>query len=411
MYTLLDGLRVVEAASFIAAPSCSLHLQQFGAEVIRCDPIGGGPDYRRWPKAQNDRSFYWEGLNKGKKSIAVNLGTPAGRELLRQIVTAPGENGGLFVTNFPHDGFLAHEGLAALRPDLITARVMGWANGTTALDYTVNSAIGVPLMTGPANLGDEPVNHVLPAWDIAAGLYAAFALLAAERRRRMTGQGTEIRLPLGDVAMAFIGHLGQIGEVTASGQDRPRLGNDLYGSFGRDFATADGKRIIVIALTRPQWADLVRTLCLGEAVASLETGLGVDFSRDEGVRFTHRARLNPLVAAAIGAMTFSQVETLFAGTRVCWGPYNTLHEAIGHPGLISEANPLFHPVSHLTGETYLTPGAAATVGSDERGMPGRAPDLGEHTDEILATLLGLPDHAIGRLHDEGTVAGPDGSIS
>lgn len=408
MYTLLEGLRVVEAASFIAAPSCSLHLQQFGAEVIRCDPIGGGPDYRRWPKADNDRSFYWEGLNKGKKSVAVNLSTPAGRDLLRRIVTAPGENGGLFVTNFPSDGFLSHDALAASRPDLITARVMGWANGATALDYTVNSAVGVPLMTGPASLGDTPVNHVLPAWDIAAGLYAAFALIAAERRRRMTGQGTEIRVPLGDVAMAFMGHLGQIGEVTASGQDRPRNGNDLFGGFGRDFATADGKRIIVIALTRPQWTDLLRTLGLDGKVAAVEAELGVDFSGDEGARFNHRDRLNPLVAAAIGELTLREAETIFSGTRVCWGPYNTLHGAVGDPGLISDANPVFSNVAHLTGETYLTPGAAATMSGLERGMPGRAPDLGEHTDEILATMLGLPDHEIGRLHDEGTVAGPGG---
>jgi len=287
MYKLLDGLRVVEASSFIAAPSCALHFQQFGAEVIRCDPIGGGPDFYRWPKAKNGRSLYWEGLNKGKKSIAINLSTPSGRELLQRVITAPGDGGGLFTTNFPVHGFLAHEKLEALRPDLITARIMGWADGSTALDYTVNGAIGIPFMTGPTSIGDAPVNHVLPAWDIAAGLYAAMALLAAERQRNLTGKGTEIRLPLGDIAMAFMGHLGQIGEVTASGENRPRYGNDVFGTFGRNFSTKDGRQIMVMAMTKIQWADLLRTLHLTEKIAAIELELNVDFSSENTGAIIH----------------------------------------------------------------------------------------------------------------------------
>ena len=101
MYQLLSGLRIVECASFIAAPSCALHLQQFGAEVIRIDPIGGGPDFRRWPLSPEGRSFYWEGLNKGKRSVAIDLSRPEGRTLATDLITAPGEGGGMFVTNFP----------------------------------------------------------------------------------------------------------------------------------------------------------------------------------------------------------------------------------------------------------------------------------------------------------------------
>lgn len=408
MYKLLTGLRIIEAASFIAAPSCALHFQQFGADVIRCDPIGGGPDFRRWPRAANGHSFYWEGLNKGKKSVAINLTTPAGKALLQRLITAPGPDAGLFVTNFPAEGFLSHDRLIQHRADLITARVMGWASGATALDYTVNSAVGIPQMTGPASLGDEPVNHVLPAWDIAAGLYAAFALLAADRARRQTGQGTEIRLPLGDVAMAFMGHLGQIGEVSETGKDRLRYGNDLFGSFGRDFQTRDGRRIIVIALTGQQWKDLVDTLSLNEAVAAIETELDADLSSDEGLRFSHRDRLNPIVADAIGRMSLDELKARFEGTKVCWGPYNTLSEAVGDPDLISERNPLFSAVDHLTDTRYLTPGTAATLGGFERGTPGRASVLGEHTEEVLADVLGMASREIAALHDAGTVAGPAG---
>ena len=105
MYDLLHDLTVVEGASFIAGPSCALHLAQMGARVIRFDMIGGGPDYYRWPHNARGDSLYWEGLNKGKLSVALDLRRPEGRELAVALVTAPGEGRGLFVTNFPADGF------------------------------------------------------------------------------------------------------------------------------------------------------------------------------------------------------------------------------------------------------------------------------------------------------------------
>src|SRR5690606_33797120 len=119
------------------------------------------------------------------------------------------------------------------RPDQITVRDMGWADGSSAPDYTINAAVGPPDMTGHPD-DPRPVNHVLPAWDLLTGSLAALSLLASERRRRETGEGEEVRVPLSDVAISTLGNLGQIAEVTLSGQDRPRVGNDLFGAFGRD---------------------------------------------------------------------------------------------------------------------------------------------------------------------------------
>ena len=189
MYNLLDGLTVIEASSFVASPTAGLYCAQFGAEVIRVDQVGGGPDYRRWPVTEGNDSLYWENLNRAKKSVALDLSKPEGRELLQALVRATGQ----FITNFPAEGFLSHAKLAEGRADLVTVRVMGWADGAPALDYTVNNAVGYPMLTGP---GPEPVNHVLPAWDLLSGAYAAFALLAALRRRHATGAGTEVRIPL-----------------------------------------------------------------------------------------------------------------------------------------------------------------------------------------------------------------------
>ncbi len=405
MYDLLRGLRVVEASAFVAAPSCALHLAQFGAEVVRIDQIGGGPDFRRWPlDPHSGASLYWEGLNKGKRSVALDLTRPEGRELAMRIVTAPGENAGLFVTNYPVDGYLSYEALRRVRHDLICVRIMGWPDGRPAVDYTINAAVGVPAMTGPAT-DTRPVNHVLPAWDLLAGAYAAFTLVAAERARRQNARGREIRIPLSDLAIASLGHLGQIGEVQLLGQDRARLGNELYGAFGRDFETLDGRRLMVIAITARQWSGLVTALGLQARVSELESELGVRFDRDEGVRFTHRRRLIPLIGSAIAGRNAADLTAAFETRAVCWAPYQTLLQAVSTDRYFSSANPILSAIEHPSGQCYLAPGAAASLPSEPRRAPAPARLLGQDTDEVLAELLALSAGEIGRLHDAGLVAG------
>ena len=120
MEGILKGLRVVEGSAFVAAPLGGMTLAQLGAEVIRFDPIGGGLDYGRWPLTRDGRhSLFWAGLNKGKRSIAVDFRQPRGQELLTQLICAPGENAGLFSTNFPAKGWLSYEALQAHRLSLI----------------------------------------------------------------------------------------------------------------------------------------------------------------------------------------------------------------------------------------------------------------------------------------------------
>ncbi|MCK9543569.1 MAG: CoA transferase [Novosphingobium sp.] len=403
MYPLLAPLRVVEASSFVACPTAGLYLAQMGAQVIRVDQIGGGPDFRRWPKTEDGASLYWEGLNKGKKSVALNLNDPEGRELLAALATAQGDEAGIFLTNFPVGGFLSWDKLSARRADLILTRVMGQANGGPALDYTVNSALGIPQMTGPESLGDEPVNHVLPAWDLLTGAYAAFATLAALHNRRATGKGQEVRVPLADVGIATIANLGQLAETLQSG-DRPRFGNAVYGAFGRDFITADGKRLMVMAITPRQWTGLVKVLGLGEQVTGIEASRGVSFARDEGLRFEHRDALFPLVEAAVALRQSADLAAAFDAEGCCWGPYLAMHEAVRDAAMVTD-NPVFTAIEQVSGKTYPVPGAMATLPLENRAAPVRAPRLGEHSEEVLTQVLGLGSGAIGALYDKGLVAG------
>ena len=113
-------MRVVEGSAFVAAPLGGMTLAQLGADVIRFDPIGGGLDANRWPVTAKGRSLFWAGLNKGKRSIAVAMRSPQGKELLTDLITAPGDDAGLFLTNFPAVGWLDFTELTARRHDVRT---------------------------------------------------------------------------------------------------------------------------------------------------------------------------------------------------------------------------------------------------------------------------------------------------
>ncbi len=406
MYDLLKGLRVVEGSAFVAGPTCGLYLAQMGAEVIRFDNIGGGPDFRRWPLADNGSSLYWEGLNKGKKSVAIDLASPAGREIAQRLAASPGDDGGLFVTNFPVEGFLAYDRLKALRDDLICVRVMGWSDGSQGMDYTINSALGLPLMTGPVD-DDRPVNHVLAAWDLLTGAYCAFAMVSALLARSRGGGGREIRVPLSDVGAATMANLGFTAETQLTGQQRPRMGNDLYGAFGRDFITRDGQRLMLLCVTPRQWSKALEALGIVAAAAAVEAELGVSFATDEGLRFTHRERLYPLFERAFAAKDAAELTPALDAGGVTWGAYQTLDVALNDRRLFKD-NPVFEAVAHPSGLSYPAPGAMGTVLPDARGPVQPAPRLGAHTDQVLAEVLGMSSSEIGRLHDAGVVAGADG---
>ena len=231
---ILSGLSVVEGSAFVAAPLGGMTLAQLGADVIRFDPIGGGLDYQRWPVTQDGASLFWDGLNKGKRSIQIDIRRPEAQELLSALITRPGEDEGVFLTNFPASGWLSYERLKERRNDLIYVNILGDRNGGSAVDYTVNCAVGFADITGPEGHA-EPVNALLPAWDNVTGQMAATAVLAAERHRSRMGEGQLITLALKDVALATAGHLGNLAEGEINGSDRQKAGNFLCGAFGKDF--------------------------------------------------------------------------------------------------------------------------------------------------------------------------------
>jgi len=408
MNRILEGLRVVEASAFVAAPLGGMTLAQLGADVIRFDPPGGGVDAKRWPITREGRSLYWAGLNKGKRSLAIDARSEEGQALLTRLITAPGEGNGIFLTNLRADrGWMSYEALKAHREDLIMVNLVGSSDGTSAVDYTVNCAAGFPLVTGnnAADGPPRPVNHVLPAWDALAGMNLALAILAAERHRRLTGEGQLVRLALSDVAFAMTGNLGFIQEVQVNGEERQGCGNYLYGAYGSDFETADGRRLYIVVVTDHMWKSLQKVTGLEAAFAAIESRLGLNF-RKEGDRFQASAEISEPLAEWCARRTLAEIESTFTGSGVCWGPYRSFGQMLAEDSRVSTANPMFSEVEQPGIGRYLVPGSPLSFGAYPREQPSPAPMLGEHSDEILAGELGLSHSEIARLHCEGVVSGP-----
>jgi 2-methylfumaryl-CoA isomerase len=400
---VLEGMRIVEGSAFVAAPLGGMAMAQLGADVIRFDPIGGGLDRKRWPVTADGQSLFWAGLNKGKRSIQVDLRSEEGRELVQALITAPGPEAGLFLTNFPARGFLDYGKLSERRPDLIMVNIVGNADGSSAVDYTVNPASGFPWATGPRNLS-VPFNHLLPAWDAITGMLATTSLLAAERRRARSGEGQRVRVALSDVAFWMVANLGKVAEVQINRHERVKDGNYLYGAFGRDFLTRDGRRVMIVALTLRQWRNLVEATGLGEAFDTIAKLMDVDLD-EEGGRFAAREVIGATLKPWVLTRTLEEVRAIFDSHDVSWGPYQTFTQLVEEDPRCSADSEMFEEVEQPGIGTYVMPASPLDFSAAERLPPRRAPLLGEHTDEVLMEVLGLSDAEIGRLNDRGVVAG------
>jgi 2-methylfumaryl-CoA isomerase len=397
---LLDGLRIIEVSAFVAAPLGGMSLAQLGAEVIRIDPPGGGADYGRWPLAPGGASLFWAGLNQGKRSVTIDYRRPEGMQLLRRLVSSGDESGGIVLTNLPLIGALDYQALRELRSDLILVSIQGDRHGGSALDYTINCRTGLPFLTGAAGV-EGPVNHVLPAWDLCTGHLATVGVLAADRKRRLTGEGTHVRLALEDIALAALSHLGYVAEAEL-GATRERQGNYLFGAFGRDFRTRDGERVMVMGLTIRQWRALVEATGTKESMAALGHRLDLDLTK-EGDRYLAREPIAALIEPWVQARELDQVAAAFGRYGVCWGRYQTVSELVRDDASCSESNPMFCRVDQ-PGIGPVLASASPLSFDGERQPPRPAPRLGEHTWNTLTTMLGMTEDELRALEARRVIA-------
>lgn len=386
MYDILSGLRILELSAFIAAPLAGLTLSQLGADVIRVDPIGGGMDYKRWPLSDDGTSLYWAGLNKGKRSVALDLKQTSGRDTFRDILAAPCEDGGILLTNLTGPAWLSYDELRKVRPDLIMVSLTGHNDGNAAVDYTVNCAVGIPMATGYAT-PDKPVNNMLPAWDAIAGMTLAMAILAAERHRRKTGEGQHVTLALSDVAYALVSNLGFTSEAETLHRDRPAIGNHMYGALGHNLPTKDGRQLMFVVLTERHWQALLKVTNTADAMAKIAKKRGLDLGSDAG-RYEARDDIIVELAKWSKTQTLAEVGLVFDGARLLWGPYQTFQQMVHEDPRASLQNPMFDQIDQAgVGRVRATGSPLNFIGKD-RLKVRPASRVGADTDEVLNDVLG-----------------------
>jgi 2-methylfumaryl-CoA isomerase len=401
----LAGVKVLDISTYVAGPSCAMTLSQLGAEVTRIDPPGGASDTRRLPFSAMGRSIYWATLNRGKRSIEVNTRNPQGQELVGKLLAGQGPEGGIVVTNTVGHSGVSYDELKAWREDLIMIHILGHADGRPAVDYTINSEVGFPLITGSAD-DTRPVNHVLPAWDLLAGLQGVIAVLSALKVRERTGKGQYITVSLADVAATTAANLGMVAEVVINNEPRQRDGNYTFGLYGHDFKTADGGHVMTILLTPKHWYTMVELTGTRDAFAGLSVSMGLDFD-DEVTRYRYRRVSSALFGPWFEQRSFAEATRALAEAKILWGPYRTVEDFVRSPESPLAKSGLFEDVYFPEIGTVPTPRAVLRFDEDVVSVPRakNSPGVGTETNEVLHEDLGLDDEAIAALRAAGVIGG------
>ncbi|MFK7944253.1 MAG: CoA transferase, partial [Paracoccaceae bacterium] len=251
----------------------------------------------------------------------------------------------------------------------------------------------------------DPVAHALPPCDCIAGNMAVSGLLAAERHRLRKGEGQSVDLTLKDVAAAMLGNLGILADVAINEHDREKAGNALYGAYGHDFVCGDGRRVMVIGLTHRQWRTLLKVTQSEGEIDYLSSSLRQNF-HDEGVRWRFRHKITAALAPWFRARRVQDFADDFTKAGITWSEFRSFSQAMAEDPDISEENPMFTMLDQPDIGQYLTPGSPVAFSALAREDARPAPGLGEHTEEVLADVVGLPDSEIANLYDSGVVGDP-----
>jgi CoA:oxalate CoA-transferase len=394
----LAGVRVLDLTWVLSGPYCTMTLGDLGADVIKCERPPYGDVARTTGPFVGDESAYFFSINRGKRSIAIDLKSEDGRALFERLVPQVD----VLVENFTPGAMeglgLGYEALAALHPGLVYCAISGFGQtgpmrDQPALDIVVQGAGGVMSITGEP--GGPPIRPGLSLGDIAAGLYGAIGILAALHERERSGLGQFIDISMLDCQVAILENAFMRYHVT--GEPPEPLGTRHPSAVPfQAFRTADGYIVIALAWGVPnQWALFCSELGRVELIDDER------FFSSQG-RSRNHAELEPLLQAALLERTTADwVERLQRYGIPC-GPLNTVPEVTELPQIAHRE--MLVPVEHHTiGRVPLT-NTPVKLSRTPGGIRGSSPDMGEHTREVMRDLLGLDDTRIDELLERGVLA-------
>ncbi|MGI8926364.1 MAG: CaiB/BaiF CoA transferase family protein [Tepidiformaceae bacterium] len=400
----LDDVTVLDLTWVLAGPYASMVLCDLGADVIKVERPPWGDVARTSGPYQNGWSGYFFSINRGKRSIAINLRMEEGKVLFRRLaakVDVVMEN---FTPGTMERLGLAYETLAKENPRLIFASTSGFGQtgpyrDRPALDIVVQAMGGIMSITGEP--GGRPVRPGASYGDIAAGLYTAIGILAALHERERSGRGQAIDISMLDCQLSVLENA--VMRYSVTGRAPGPLGTRHPSATPfQAFEAADGYLVVALAFgEEDQWGLLCALLGLPELID--------DPRFDTGPRRTERhAELEPLLQAAFRRRPAAQwLEEMGAAGIPC-GPLNTIAQAVADPQVRHRG--MVREVTHPVAGTIAIADTPLRMSRSQSGIKGPPPDMGGNTGDVLSELLGIEDAEVTALEARGVVAtsgGPD----
>lgn len=392
----LQGIRVLDFTRVLAGPSCALALADLGAEVIKIEPPGSGDETRSFPPFRDGESHYYIAVNRGKKSIVIDLKSEAGVALVKDLAAKCD----IVIENYRPGVMdrlgLGYKTLSAINPRLIYCAISGFGM-TGPLKDLPSFDIVLQAMSGALSVNGEPgglpTKLGIPLGDLIGGINGPISILAALHERNATGCGRLIDISLMDGMLGMLGYIAQLAFFTGNdpqpqGSQHPNL--VPYGAF----PAKDGS-IIIACLTNSFWERICKALEHPEWIDDPQFNM-IEKRRDR------RAQVNDMVAEFTRQKTVAELVEIFTRFEVPNAPILGVKEALSQPQAV--VREMVVETEHKTlGKIPIVNRSIKYVDAPQP-IPSAPPVLGQHTDEVLREVLGLSAEQIAALHQSKTVA-------
>lgn len=391
----LDGFRVLDLSRILSGPYCTMALADFGAEVIKVERPGAGDDTRAWgPPFVGGESAYYLSINRNKRSITIDLGQEAGRE----IIYALARISDVVIENFRPGTAerigVGYERLCQENPRIIYCSISGFGQqgpyrDRPGYDALAQAMSGMMAITGEPD--GPPAKHGMSIADIGAGMWAAFSIVTALLARERTGQGQSIDISLLDAQLSWLTYAA--GNYFATGENPERYGSAHPSIVPyQPFATADGFLMLAIGNNR-----LWQQFCAAAGNPDLATQPGCATSAD---RVVNRDAVISIIAGIMRERTTAEWMRVLEEAGIPAGPINTVAQALDDPHV--QAREMIVTLDHPTAGSVSVTGVPAKFSETPGTIRTAPPLLGEHTDEILRSL-GYAESRISELRKQGIV--------
>ena len=400
MATPLDGIKVLDLTRVLAGPYATMLLCDLGAEVIKIEQPGTGDESRNFGPFKNGFSLYFMSVNRGKRSITLNLKTQRGREIFLQLV----KQCDVVVENFRPGTMqklgLDYDTLKAVSPSLIYAACSGFGQtGPSAqqgaYDMIIQGMGGIMSITGEPPSPDEkraPVRVGTSISDITAALFTTIGILSALHHRHQTGRGQLVDVAMLDSLVAVLENA--VVRYFATGEVPQPLGSRHPAITPFEaFASADGYVIIAIG-NDTLWEKFCEHVGRRELISDARFRTNAD-------RTANHSELFPVLSEILRQRTTDAWIDALEKIGVPCGPINAMDKVVNHPQV--QAREMITQVVHQITGTVEVPGIPIKLSETPGSVNAPAPSLGEHTIAVLTELLGMRLDEVERLRQEGVV--------